>query len=314
MAPQRAMIALVALTVLAKAAGLVRIASVFPAAHSRPYLLNDGTRTSTSTCGLFFHRNAPLAAARRASVEADASSAPASSTSSSSSSSSSSGGGVKGHRKAPTASAPSESEKVLRTRLTTDDKFHRDVKALSAFFQLHGHLRVPYYYVIPTNDTASQSTNWRTRRKTHAPPPPPPPPSDAGAEAARVSDCYPPDTHGLRLGLRVARMRKGELYVSPEHRARLIALGLPVGEREGGAGGGVDAAAVAAAAAAVDADLRWSARAHTSDQQFSTILAALKVSRRPAWIDLPTFHIQAQLHQIPSPVPPTHPRGGASGT
>jgi hypothetical protein len=71
-------------------------------------------------------------------------------------------------------------------------------------------------------------------------------------------------------------MRKGELHVSPEQRARLVALGLPVGEREGSGGGGGGGGGEADDDGDADAELRWSARAHTSDQQFTTILAALK--------------------------------------
>jgi len=266
------MIALVAITVVAKATGLIRVAPAFSHRTPLPSQYND--RPRTPPCAVPGHRHSSAVLLGMSAIDTGSSSAPVSS----SGGGSSSGSSVKSRRKAPTAAAPAESARPTqkpRTRLTADDKFHRDVKALAAFFKLHGHLRVPYYYVIPTNDTVSQSTNWRTRRKTNALAPLPAGtgagPAGAAAPSFRVSDCYPPDTHGLRLGLRVARMRKGELHVSPEQRARLVALGLPVGEREGSGGGGE-----ADDDGDADAELRWSARAHTSDQQFTTILAALK--------------------------------------
>jgi hypothetical protein len=37
---------------------------------------------------------------------------------------------------------------------------------------------------------------------------------------------YPEEIHGLRLGLRVARIRKGQLYTADEHRRELAKIGL----------------------------------------------------------------------------------------
>jgi hypothetical protein len=62
--------------------------------------------------------------------------------------------------------------KKKKTKLSTkktDDKsmkgkLERDIVALIAFFTLHGHYRVPYYYVVPDSGNENSCTNSRVRR------------------------------------------------------------------------------------------------------------------------------------------------------
>jgi hypothetical protein len=56
----------------------------------------------------------------------------------------------------------------LSTKKTEDKsmkgKLERDIVALIAFFTLHGHYRVPYYYVVPDPGNENSCTNSRVRR------------------------------------------------------------------------------------------------------------------------------------------------------
>ena len=113
---------------------------------------------------------------------------------------------------------------------------------ISRSFKVNGHLRVPYYYVIPDNKTGI--INMRIRRKK----PPPqllfnetvihnilndtvihniPTVLSINNVTCTISE-YPSELHGLRLGLRVARIRKGTLYNEFSQQQKLIeALGIP---------------------------------------------------------------------------------------
>ena len=123
-------------------------------------------------------------------------------------------------------------------KLCVDKKLMRDITALKAFHDIYGHFRVPYYYMIPIEGNANGCVNSRVRRKgngtsvktsaaisaevkkgesdgeTHH------------KEFAKSSIEYPKETHGLRLGRRVAQIRKGEIYTSVEQRHHLATIGL----------------------------------------------------------------------------------------
>jgi hypothetical protein len=103
----------------------------------------------------------------------------------------------------------------------------------------------------------------------------------------------------LRLGLRVARIRKGELYTATEQRARLAEIGLkldlhpdlhlatsfaPLSSQETvtatTAGTGTEETTGQTTGTAedeFDSQLQWSARAHAADQKFQLILSTLQV-------------------------------------
>jgi hypothetical protein len=191
---------------------------------------------------------------------------------------------------------PTTTTRTRSTAAKTNEKLKRDIVALKIFFSLHGHYRVPYTYVIP-NGTSVRSTNGRIRRKS----------TSATASAAEgvddegpcVSESYPSETHGLRLGLRVARIRKGELYTATEQRARLAEIGLKLdlhpdlqlatpftilSSQETATttmttAGTEDTTGPATGTAEdeFDSQLQWSARAHAADQKFQLILSALQV-------------------------------------
>jgi hypothetical protein len=54
----------------------------------------------------------------------------------------------------------------LRTKKKSmKDKLEIDIIALTAFFTVHGHYRVPYYYVVPDPGNENSCINSRVRRK-----------------------------------------------------------------------------------------------------------------------------------------------------
>ena len=138
--------------------------------------------------------------------------------------------------------------------LHISDKFLRDIVALKAFHALHGHYRVPYYYIIPDEANGDFCTNSRIRRKqSFVQPTSDILPSRSLACIARsvVSEAveetivqqngpgdsvvnnrnvlapkYPNEVIGLQLGRRVAKIRNGEIYNDPEQRTQLEFLGV----------------------------------------------------------------------------------------
>lgn len=126
---------------------------------------------------------------------------------------------------------------------SVDQKLMRDVTALKTFYDFYGHFRVPYYYMVPADGDENACVNSRVRRKEGAKliitsPATSPPTSttvnkrlsaqDRGSikGVERLVIKFPNETHGLRLGRRVAQIRKGEIYTSEEHRACLASIGL----------------------------------------------------------------------------------------
>jgi hypothetical protein len=115
-----------------------------------------------------------------------------------------------------------------------DGKLEIDITALRVFHALHGHFRVPYYYVIPDEGKGDTCDNSRIRRKnltsiTSS--------SDfKSTDSNRVisrsnirqtikrnigsenkenkENTYPPETFGLLLGRRVAKIRYRTLSLS----------------------------------------------------------------------------------------------------
>lgn len=177
-----------------------------------------------------------------------------------------------------TSDTPSSSSNssIKRTPLRTHEKLERDLLALRTFFALYGHLRVPYYYIIPNGPDAPDNFRLRRKRETI---------STTSSKKTTVTSndvdlcsIFPAETHGLRLGLRVARIRKGEVYVSDEQRAKLLELGLSVTETTSSS----------SSSSSVDSDNTvqsndashlkpWSCKAYSTDQNFNIILAALQV-------------------------------------
>jgi hypothetical protein len=138
--------------------------------------------------------------------------------------------------------------KSCKIKLTTSQKLERDITALKTFYAIHGHFRVPYYYIIPDGGKADNCTNSRVRRKAKV--------------ALDTSSCdrtvtvtssalssesktkkrksasttpssdetsgaiYPAEVYGLKLGRRVAQIRRREIYIDAEHRERLRAIGM----------------------------------------------------------------------------------------
>ena len=137
--------------------------------------------------------------------------------------------------------------------LDISGKLLRDIVALKSFHALHGHFRVPYYYIIPDEANGDFCTNSRIRRKEAVIPPASGiVPSRSLAFIARsiMSEAaeetisnqnrtedpnipnnripppkYPKEVIGLQLGRRVAKIRLGELYSEPNQRAQLEFLG-----------------------------------------------------------------------------------------
>jgi hypothetical protein len=128
-------------------------------------------------------------------------------------------------------------------KLSVDQKLMRDVTALKTFYDFYGHFRVPYYYMVPADGDENACVNSRVRRKEGAKPvitsPATSLPTSAtinrrvsaqdrgslkGVESLVIK--FPDETHGLRLGRRVAQIRKGEIYTSDEHRECLASIGL----------------------------------------------------------------------------------------
>lgn len=138
--------------------------------------------------------------------------------------------------------------KISKTKLTTNQKLRRDITALKTFYAIHGHFRVPYYYVIPDEGKADNCTNSRVRRKAkvvHETSSPvcttavmSPLPSTKTNSVKRKtatstssidgtsSAIYPAEVYGLKLGRRVAQIRRREIYIEAEHRDQLIAIGM----------------------------------------------------------------------------------------
>ena len=134
----------------------------------------------------------------------------------------------------------------LLLKLTIDDKLERDISALKSYFSIHGHFRVPYYYVVPDESMDGNCCNSRVRRRK----------SDASAlelngstevnsSATAISkssvvaitgnrepSVYSAEVRGLKLGRRVAQIRKREIYTSVEHRRKLIEIGMLVTKSE----------------------------------------------------------------------------------
>lgn len=134
------------------------------------------------------------------------------------------------------------------------DKLRRDIIALKSFHALHGHYRVPYYYVIPDEANGDFCTNSRIRRKQPSIGPSSnilPSRSFACIARSVVSEAveetisqqngagdsdvinrnvltskYPKEVVGLQLGRRVAKIRNGEIYNDPEQRKQLEFLGV----------------------------------------------------------------------------------------
>lgn len=128
--------------------------------------------------------------------------------------------------------------------------------------------------MIP-NGTSVRSTNGRIRRKSTTTTT-----TEVVDDERCVSDSYPSETHGLRLGLRVARIRKGELYTLTEQRAKLKEIGLKLNldlDISAAKSSSRVAAVTATADDELDAQLQWSARAHATDQKFQVIMSALQV-------------------------------------
>lgn len=197
--------------------------------------------------------------------------------------------------------------------LTIDDKLERDISALKFFFSIHGHYRVPYYYVVPDGSSKEGCCNSRVRRKTldtssmaHSRS------ADSISSSSAVSkssvsasvgelenSIYPTEIHGLKLGRRVAQIRKQEIYNEQEHRNKLLAIGLSVTKSELST---VDTASLEAdpimdgcqsattsslststntvddgsAVVSSDSYYQLSAKEHGSEVKFFEILAALK--------------------------------------
>ena len=137
--------------------------------------------------------------------------------------------------------------------LSIDQKLSRDITALKAFYSIYGHYRVPYYYIIPDEARGDSCTNSRIRRKktqtlmrekdvaglskslpsiargiikeqidvsvpsTH---------SIHSMKNSTNKLLYPVEVHGLKLGRRLAQIRKAEIYVEDEQRLQLAAIGL----------------------------------------------------------------------------------------
>ena len=128
-------------------------------------------------------------------------------------------------------------------KLSVDQKLMRDVTALKTFYDFYGHFRVPYYYMVPADGDENACVNSRVRRKEGAKTvitsPATSPPTSATVNkrvstqdrgsfkgVERLIIKFPDETHGLRLGRRVAQIRKGEIYTSDEHRECLASIGL----------------------------------------------------------------------------------------
>lgn len=197
--------------------------------------------------------------------------------------------------------------------LTIDDKLDRDISALKSYFSIHGHFRVPYYYVVPDESMGESCCNSRVRRKK----------SDASAlrssgsteinssvtaisksseiasTGRRGSSVYSAEVKGLKLGRRVAQIRKKEIYTSVEHRQKLIAIGMLVTKSEettsdsasSGIGSTMDGGQSAtedvqnnrdansddcSSVVFEDVHQRLSAKEHSSEVKFFEILAALQ--------------------------------------
>jgi len=161
---------------------------------------------------------------------------------------------------------------------SNDEKLERDLLALRTFFSLYGHLRVPYYYIIPNGPDAPD--NFRLRRKTDTTSTTSITSSSMANNDVDVCNIYPVETHGLRLGLRVARIRKGEVYVSDEQRAKLLELGLIVTDPTSSSSSSSVSGEGNSDAVQSDETLllkQWSCKAYSTDQKFNIILSALQV-------------------------------------
>lgn len=133
---------------------------------------------------------------------------------------------------------------IPKIKLTTSQKLERDITALKTFFSIHGHFRVPYYYIIPDGGKADNCTNSRIRRKSTVAPDASTmtvtssdpstgskPKKRKSASSTKSSDrtsgaIYPAEVYGLKLGRRVAQIRRREIYVDAEHREQLQAIGM----------------------------------------------------------------------------------------
>ena len=170
------------------------------------------------------------------------------------------------------------SSNIKRT-LRTDEKLERDLLALRTFFALYGHLRVPYYYIIPNGPDAPD--NFRLRRKTDTTSTTSSMATTMASNDVDLCSIYPVETHGLRLGLRIARIRKGEVYVSDEQRAKLLELGLIVTDPTTTSSSSSSVSEVDSDAVQSDDDSlrlkQWSCKAYSTDQNFHIILSALQV-------------------------------------
>jgi hypothetical protein len=140
-----------------------------------------------------------------------------------------------------------QQSKTYKIKLTTSQKLERDITALKTFFAIHGHFRVPYYYIIPDEGKADNCTNSRVRRKakvavdipscdhtitvTSSPSTESKTKKRKSASTTPSSDgksgaIYPAEVYGLKLGRRVAQIRRREIYIDAEHRERLRAIGM----------------------------------------------------------------------------------------
>ena len=138
--------------------------------------------------------------------------------------------------------------KTCKIKLTTSQKLERDITALKTFHAIHGHFRVPYYYVIPDGGKEGNCTNSRVRRKakvaldtssclltvtvtSSAPSTVSKTKKRKSTSTAPSSDrtlgaIYPAEVYGLKLGRRVAQIRRREIYIEAEHREQLEAIGM----------------------------------------------------------------------------------------
>lgn len=141
----------------------------------------------------------------------------------------------------PSLDTKTEKVEVKRRKslqLCVDKKLMRDITALKAFHDIYGHFRVPYYYMIPIEGNANGCVNSRVRRKgngtsvkTSAAISAEMKKGESDVEThqkdfAKSSIEYPKETHGLRLGRRVAQIRKGEIYTNVDQRHHLATIGL----------------------------------------------------------------------------------------
>ena len=182
---------------------------------------------------------------------------------------------VKSQRSPTSDLSSSSSIKRSSTIRRTNDKLERDLLALRTFLALYGHLRVPYYYIIPNGPDAPDNFRLRRKRETTSSI------STATTSANNVNLCniYPAETHGLRLGLRLARIRKGEVNISDEQRAKLLELGLTITDPTSSSSFSSVKEADSANERSDDASRlkQWSCKAYSTDRNFNVILSALQV-------------------------------------